>query len=109
MMRTGFYIVGKLLGQKSTNFTNRETGEVKEKHTLGVQLQEPDGFGGYNTLTQELKIDERSVNQGLTSTVERLKGKLVMILVFPREWAIEGGRKGITYNFDENSSIEEVK
>ncbi|TCH93746.1 DNA-binding protein [Pasteurella multocida] len=108
-MRTGFYIVGKLLGQKSTNFTNRETGEVKEKHTLGVQLQEPDGFGGYNTLTQELKIDERSVNQGLTSTVERLKGKLVMILVFPREWAIEGGRKGITYNFDENSSIEEVK
>ncbi|MDY0485024.1 single-stranded DNA-binding protein [Pasteurella multocida] len=109
MMRTGFYIVGKLLGQKSTNFTNRETGELKEKHTLGVQLQEPDGFGGYNTLTQELKIDERSVNQGLTSTVERLKGKLVMILVFPREWAMEGGRKGITYNFDENSSIEEVK
>ncbi|HEA3287157.1 TPA: single-stranded DNA-binding protein [Pasteurella multocida] len=108
-MRTGFYIVGKLLGQKSTNFTNRENGEVKEKHTLGVQLQEPDGFGGYNTLTQELKIDERSVNQGLTSTVERLKGKLVMILVFPREWAMEGGRKGITYNFDQNSSIEEVK
>lgn len=109
MMRTGFYIVGKLLGQKVSTFTNRETGEVKEKHTLGIQLQDPDGFGGYNTLTQELKIDERSVNQGLNSTVERLKGKLVMILVFPREWAMEGGRKGITYNFDENSVIEEVK
>uniref|UniRef100_A0AAU8B2P4 DNA binding protein n=1 Tax=Dulem virus 53 TaxID=3145764 RepID=A0AAU8B2P4_9VIRU len=108
-MRTGFYIVGKLLGQKVNAFTNRETGEVKERHTLGVQLQEPDGFGGYNTLTQELKIDDRSVNQALTSTVERLKGKNVMILVFPREWAMEGGRKGITYNFDENSSIEEVK
>jgi len=108
-MRTGFYIVGKLLGQKSTNFTNRETGEVKEKHTLGIQLQEPDGFGGYNTLTQELKIDERSVNQALSATIERLKGKNVMISVTPREWAMDGGRKGITYNFDENSVIEELK
>jgi len=37
-MRTGFYIVGKLLGQKASSFTNRETGEVKERHTLGIQL-----------------------------------------------------------------------
>lgn len=109
MMRTGFYIVGKLLGQKSSTFTNKETGEVKEKHVLGIQLQDPDGFGGYNTLTQELKIDERSLNQALSSTIERLKGKNVMVLVFPREWAMEGGRKGITYNFDENSVIEEIK
>ncbi len=72
-------------------------------------MKEPDGFGGYNTLTQKLKIDERSVNQALNATVERLKGKFVMVLVYPREWAMEGGRKGITYNFDENSTIEEVK
>ncbi|AAP96247.1 single-stranded DNA-binding protein [[Haemophilus] ducreyi] len=108
-MRTGFYIVGKLLGQKSTSFTHRETGEVKYKHTIGIQLQDPDGFGGYNTFTQDLRIDERSVNQGLSSSIERLKGKNVMVLVFPREWAMEGGRKGIIYHFDENSVIEEIK
>ena len=26
-----------------------------------------------------------------------------------REWAMENGRKGITYNFDESSIIEELK
>ncbi|WP_236641683.1 DNA-binding protein [Rodentibacter pneumotropicus] len=46
-MRTGFYIVGILKGYKSSSFTNRETGEVRERHNMGVQLQEPDGYGGY--------------------------------------------------------------
>ena len=46
-MRTGFYIVGILKGYKSSSFTNRETGEVKDRHNMGVQLQEPDGYGGY--------------------------------------------------------------
>ena len=38
-MRTGFYIVGILKGYKSSSFTNRETGEVKDRHNMGVQLQ----------------------------------------------------------------------
>ncbi|TYG33312.1 single-stranded DNA-binding protein [Lonepinella koalarum] len=108
-MRTGFYIVGVLKGYKMTSFTNRETGEVKERHNIGIQLQDPDGYGGYNTSIQEIKIDDRSLNDAFKSTVQRLKDKVVMILVFPKEWAMENGRKGITYNFDENSVIEEVK
>lgn len=40
-MRTGFYIVGILKGYKAVSFTNRETGEVKERHNMGIQLQEP--------------------------------------------------------------------
>lgn len=108
-MRTGFYIVGVLKGYKSASFTNRETGEVKERHNMGIQLQEPDGYGGYNTSIQEIKIDVRSINTALKSTIERLKDKMVMVLVYPREWVMENGRKGITYNFDENSIIEELK
>ncbi|OOF56087.1 single-stranded DNA-binding protein [Rodentibacter genomosp. 2] len=108
-MRTGFYIIGKLLGYRNDAFTNRDTGEVKDKHILGVQLNEPDGFGGYNSTTQEVKVNDRVINEAFKNMVERFKGKSVMILVNPREWAMEGGRKGITYNFDENSSIEEVK
>lgn len=108
-MRTGFYIVGVLKGYKNVPFTNRETGETKERHNMGIQLQEPDGYGGYNTSTQEIKIDDRSVNDALKNTIQRLKDKQVMILVSPREWAMENGRKGITYNFDENSVIEEIK
>ena len=102
-MRTGFYIVGILKGYKSSSFTNRETGEVKDRHNMGVQLQEPDGYGGYNTSIQEIKIDV------LRNTINRLKDKTVMVLVYPREWAMENGRKGITYNFDESSIIEELK
>lgn len=108
-MRTGFYIVGILKGYKSSSFTNRETGEVKDRHNMGVQLQEPDGYGGYNTSIQEIKIDDRSMNDSLRNTINRLKDKLVMVLVYPREWAMENGRKGITYNFDESSLIEELK
>lgn len=108
-MRTGFYVVGKMLGYKQTSFSNRETGEIKERHTVGLQMQEPDGYGGYNTLTQDLKVDDRAVNEGLKRNIEQAKGKLVMILVFPREWVMDGGRKGITYNFDENSTIEIIE
>ncbi|QOF68629.1 single-stranded DNA-binding protein [Actinobacillus sp. GY-402] len=108
-MRTGFYIVGKFLGFKKSSFTDRETGVVKDKCTFGIQLQEPDGYGGYNTLTQEIKIDDRAITESLPAIVEKFNHKQVMILVFPREWAMEGGRKGITYNFNENSVIEEVK
>ncbi|WP_256734110.1 DNA-binding protein [Actinobacillus pleuropneumoniae] len=88
-MRTGFYIVGILKGYKAVSFTNRETGEVKERHNMGIQLQEPDGYGGYNTSIQEVKIDDRSINTALKSTIERLKDKMVMVLVYPREWAME--------------------
>ncbi|WP_249963034.1 DNA-binding protein [Histophilus somni] len=108
-MRTGFYVLGILKGYKATAFTNRETGETRERHNMGIQLQDPDGYGGYNTSIQEIKIDDRSVNDALKNTIQRLKDKLVMVLVFPREWVMENGRKGITYNFDENSVIEELK
>lgn len=108
-MRTGIYIVGILKGYKNSSFTNRDTGEVKERHTMGIQLQDPDGYGGYNTSTQDLKLDDRAVNDNLKRTIQQFKDKLVMVLVFPREWVMEGGRKGITYNFDENSTIELVE
>lgn len=107
-MRTGFYIVGVLKGYKASTFTNRETGEVKDKHNIGIQLQDPDGYGGYNTTTQEIKVDERCINDGFKRTVQQYKDKLVMILVYPREWAMDSGRKGITYNFDENSMIQPI-
>ncbi|KAA5522772.1 single-stranded DNA-binding protein, partial [Haemophilus seminalis] len=56
-----------------------------------------------------IKIDDRSMNDALRNTINRLKDKTVMVLVYPREWAMENGRKGITYNFDESSLIEELK
>ncbi|WP_258038818.1 DNA-binding protein [Haemophilus seminalis] len=54
-------------------------------------------------------MDDRSMNDALRNTINRLKDKTVMVLVYPREWAMENGRKGITYNFDESSIIEELK
>lgn len=108
-MKTGFYIVGVLKGYKNEPFTNRETGEVKDKHSIGIQLQSPDGYGGYDTSTQDIKVDPQYVNDALKRTVTQYKDKLVMVSVTPREWAMEGGRKGITYNFDGNSTIELIE
>lgn len=107
-MKTGFYIVGVLKGYKFDAFTNRDTGEVRERHLIGIQLQSPDGYGGYNTSIQEIRIDEKCVNDGLKRTITQYKDKLVQILIVPKEWAMEGGRKGITYHFDSNSTIEAI-
>lgn len=108
-MRSGVYLVGKLLGYRTTEFTNRESGEVKQRHTAGIQLQEPDGYGGYNTSTQDIRIDDKTFNDGFKHMVEKFKQKSVMVLVRPREWAMDSGRTGIVYTFDENSVIEEIK
>lgn len=108
-MKTGFYVIGYLKGFKTDSFVNRETGEVKPRHSIGVQLQKPDGFGGYNSETQIVKVDPNCVNEALTNLVHKLKDKLVMLYITPREWVMDDGRKGITYNFDSNSSIEAVE
>lgn len=108
-MKTGFYIVGTLKGYKNEPFTNRETGEIKDRHSIGIQLQSPDGYGGYDTSTQAIKVDPQCANDALKRTVSQYKDKLVMVLVTPREWAMEDGRKGITYNFDGHSSIQPVE
>jgi len=42
-MRTGFYIVGILKGYKSSSFTNRETGEVKDRHNMLLGNPSPPG------------------------------------------------------------------
>lgn len=108
-MKAGFYIVGKLTGYKNDPYTNRETGEVKDRHTIGIQIQSPNGYGGYDTSTQDIKIDSQYINDGLKRNITQFKDKSVMISVTPREWAMEGGRKGITYNFDGSSTIELVE
>ena len=108
-MRTGFYIVGKLLGQKASSFTNRETGEVKERHTLGIQLQEPDGFGGSTQIEIMVAVRKKELfTNDLITHVKNLIGKQVMISVFPTAWQFNG-KTGITYLYTDESSIEEVK
>lgn len=108
-MRTGFYIVGKLLGYRTVENTNKETGEIRIRNFMAVEFQEPNNYGGYNTVTQEIRVDDKSFNVGFKNMIDGLKGKLVQVLVFPREWAMEGGRTGIVYNFNENSSLDEVR
>ena len=63
---------------------------------MGVQLQEPDGYGGYNTSIQEIKIDDRSMNDALRNTINRLKDKTVMVLVYPREWLWKAVKVSLT-------------
>ena len=108
-MRTGFYVIGKLLGYRTVENTNRETGELRTRHFIAVEFKEPNNYGGYNTVTQEMRVDEKTFNSGFKNMVDGLKDKMVQVLVFPREWAMEGGRTGIIYNFNENSVIDELR
>ena len=108
-MRTGFYIIGKLLGCRTVENVDRIIGQVKIRHFMAVEFQEPNNYGGYNTVTQEMRVDEKAFNTGFKNMVDGLKGKMVQILVFPREWAMDNGRTGIIYNFNENSVIDELR
>lgn len=105
-LKTGFYVLGKLLGYRNNSFTNRQTGEVKDRHSLGVQLQQPDNYGSFNTYTLEIKIDEHLINDAFRKMIESYRSKNVLVLVSPREWVMEDGRKGITYYFDSSSIIQ---
>lgn len=83
-MKTSFFIVGALMGYKCENFSSKDTGEVKERHSLGIQLQMPNGFGGYDTETQSVKVDPKYANDALKRTIEQLKSKMVQVQVTPR-------------------------
>lgn len=108
-MQSGFYVVGKVLGYRVDRRVNQSTGEERTRYFMGMELQEPNGYGGFNTSTQEIRVDDKSFNDGFKNMVEKMKQKIVMALVRPREWAMENGRTGIVYTLDENSTIEEVK
>lgn len=108
-MKSGFYIVGKMAGHFKSSFTNKDTGEIRTRNLLGVQLARLNKFGSYDNETIEIRVDDDNYNQALISTVEKSRGMEVMISVTPREWAMEDGKKGITYFLDRDSSIEIIE
>lgn len=108
MFSTGFYIIGNLRGYHCQTFTHKETGESRERHTMGIQLETPNKYGGVDTDTLDVRIDETRANASLIKMIEQLKDKRVIVSVSPKEWAFDNNRKGIVYNFGEHSTIEEV-
>lgn len=108
-MNQGFFIIGKCLGSRQISNVDRQTGEVKYKNEIGIGILRDDGFGG--TTQTEIKVSVRKpelFTNELITQCRNLTGKLVKIGVFPSAWGFND-RTGISYIYNEQSTIEEIK
>lgn len=108
-MKQGFFIIGKMLGSRQIQNIDKSSGEVKFKNEIGLGIQRSDGFGG--TTQTEVKVSIRKqelFTNELITNCRNLTGKLVKIGVYPVAWEFNG-KSGISYLFNDESTIEEVK
>ncbi|MDP8163496.1 DNA-binding protein [Pasteurella skyensis] len=108
-MKNGFYVVGKCLGSRQLKNVDDTTGEIKFKNEIGIGIARPDGFGG--TTQTEIKISVRDKDlftNELVEKVQKLMGKTVIVQVYPSAWGFNG-KTGISYIFNSESTIEELK
>ncbi|HDR1854066.1 TPA: DNA-binding protein [Pasteurella multocida] len=108
-MEQGFYIVGKMLGSRQLKNVDNSTGELKFKNQIGIGLVRSDGFGGttQNEISITVSKNELFTNELITNC-RNLTGKLVKIAVYPMAWSFKD-KTGISYYYNDHSSIEEVK
>lgn len=106
-LQSGFYIIGRLEGFVSR--TSVYDGKERIKNTLGISIETINKYGKINTESQDLNVSKDVINAAFHSTVRELDGKMVQVRVSVKNWTLDNGMSGITYSFDENSSIVEVE
>ncbi len=91
-------IKGTVLGHKKIERTNQQTGEVIEKHFIGIAVPKTNGYQGEET-TYDIQISKRLFAEGLAAHYEKYVGQSVYVPVFPMVWK---GQKsaGLNWFFD---------
>ncbi|OOF73019.1 DNA-binding protein [Rodentibacter caecimuris] len=107
-MEHGIIIRGTLLGYKSSEYTNRETGEVRYRHVMGIGVSTINEFGSKNEEVQKISISQNDFNNGLITKIDELKLKDVEIHVNLSAWEV-GGRYGYSISYASQYGIQPVK
>lgn len=89
-------IKGKIVGIRTKQNVNRQTGEVKDSMYVGFSSPRKNGYAGQEDIT-EVRITEKQMSVGLQALYEKLVGKDVTAPVFAMAWT---NGKGMTYFFE---------
>ncbi|QPB42577.1 DNA-binding protein [Rodentibacter haemolyticus] len=87
-MEHGIIVRGTFLGYKSSEYTNRETGEVRYRHVMGLGVSMINEFGSKSEDVQKISISQNDFNQGLINQMNELKLKDVEIHVNISAWEV---------------------
>lgn len=96
-------IKGQVLGVKVEDRTNKQTGEVFETYSVGIQTPKENGYDG-EMITNDIKISAAQKKAGLQATYEKHRGQVVTAPIFVTAWAGKNGRAGLNYHFSGDGS-----
>ena len=107
-MEHGIIIRGTLLGYKSNEFVNRETGEARKRHVLGIGISKISEFGSKVETVQKISISDDNFTNELINKLNSLKTKDVEIHVDFSAWEFNG-KVGNSVTYLPEYGISEVK
>lgn len=93
MNTTGAFYVGRCLGCTAKT-PNREG--AKTSWFVGVQVEQPNGFGEPDLVTKRFKLTNDQVNKGLQHQFDKLKGQAISVPYYEQDWQLDDGRTGKT-------------
>ncbi|MCQ9120820.1 hypothetical protein BKG95_01675 [Rodentibacter pneumotropicus] len=107
-MEHGIIIRGTLLGYKSSEYTNKETGEIRYRHVIGIGVSTINEFGSKSEEVQKISISQNDFNNGLISQINDLKSKDVEVHINLSAWEF-GGKYGYSMSYVPQYGIKPVK
>ncbi len=85
----GLYLVGAIAGVKQDTFRNGE--QLIIRHTVGVRITTLDAYGGETHELVEVRLPQASVDAGLPSELEGLRGQILSLPVWVQAYT---GKRG---------------
>lgn len=102
-----FCIKGKFLGIVRTPSTNKQTGEIRERVSVGIESRTPNKFGSTDVETHELGVPPfLASDRKFMESLAALTDKQVFIEVKTRVWEKE---KGYELMHDLGRNFEVIK
>lgn len=95
-MKHGHYYTGIFKGIKSYPKTNRNTGETKQVHILGLSSPVTNGFANEERIF-EVELGKKAVAAGLQNQFEDFEDKLITLPIYQSHWVYKDEVKTKTY------------
>ncbi|KFZ29719.1 hypothetical protein IDAT_01040 [Pseudidiomarina atlantica] len=92
----GTLLAGRLVGTRIDQRPGKD-GQPWIRHFLGIEVPVVNGFPG-QTDVQEVQVSEKIMNAAFHTAIEKLTGKDVFVVVYPRVYATKNGNAGMQYN-----------
>ncbi|HIL23615.1 MAG TPA: hypothetical protein EYG20_10065 [Alcanivorax sp.] len=91
-----FLLKGTIMGVKSVDNTDRNTGEVRTKMFVGVSVPKTNGYDG-ESVSYDIQITKKQIPEGVAAHYEKLKGNEIFVPVLAFPWAGRNGNAGLNW------------